>query len=710
MNPFESLAQRCGIVESYVNAHGDTVQTSEATRKALLGAMGFDVADPAKMRRALEELDQKAWLLALPPVTVHRTHGPPRVELTLRADARRVEWRLTLENGRARRRQITLDDMAIIASRTVQGVKYVKRWLHLPAGVPYGYHTLRVEPGGASMMLIVAPAKCWLPDESLAGERLWGVSTQLYLMRSRQDWGIGDFGDLRKLVGIVAPLGADVIGLNPLHASFLNNPEHASPYSPASRLLLNVLYIDIAALARELDNSAAKRWVAAPAFRRRLQQVRDADEVQYAAVTQLKVEVLRLLFDGERQTPRSVMWRAFQTFEREASAAVRRACLFLALLEHFATQGKELADWHHWPSEFRDPDSKAVAKFAREHAVEVQFQIWLQFAADRQLATAAHAARDMAIGLYRDLAVGADSGGAETWANQRAVISGAHVGAPPDIYIPSGQDWGLPPFDPRALRDEAYRSFIDLVRANMRHAGGLRIDHVMALLHLYWVPKGSTPAHGTYVDYPLDDLVGILALESQRAQCIVVGEDLGTVPAGFRERMAAANILSYRVLFFERDGQAFLPPERYPDLAMAVVGSHDLPTLRSWWEAGDLDLKNALGLFAESDLEQAARTDRDSDKGELQKALRREGLAGDTLDTEALMVAAHAYLARSPCILALAQIDDITREIKPVNVPTVESYPNWRRRLSMTLEDLAQSPRLANIVAVFARERGARPD
>ncbi|MGH7097409.1 MAG: 4-alpha-glucanotransferase, partial [Stellaceae bacterium] len=292
-----------------------------------------------------------------------------------------------------------------------------------------------------------------------------------------------------------------------------------------------------------------------------------------------------------------------------------------------------------------------------------------------------------------------------------ATVSGAAVGAPPDIYNPAGQNWALPPFDPRALREEGYRSFIDLVRANMRHAGGLRIDHAMGLQHLYWVPQGASPAAGAYVRYPLDDLIGILALESQRHHCLVVGEDLGTVPAGFRARMAQANILSYRVLFFEQDeGGAFLPPSAYPTLALAVAGSHDLPTLRGWWEGRDLDLKERLGLYPDAGEAVRQRVMRRRDRAHLLEALRREGLlpAAGEPDTRALARAAHAYLARTSSLLAMAQIDDLTDEAEPVNVPTTsDERPNWRRRLSMTLEEMAAHPRFRDIAALFRTARVA---
>jgi 4-alpha-glucanotransferase len=290
------------------------------------------------------------------------------------------------------------------------------------------------------------------------------------------------------------------------------------------------------------------------------------------------------------------------------------------------------------------------------------------------------------------------------------VISGAAVGAPPDIHNPAGQNWGLPPFHPRALREEAYQSFVELVRANMRHAGGLRIDHVMALRQLYWVPQGKQPDEGGYVRYPLNDLIGILALESHRHRCLIVGEDLGTVPEGFREEMAAANILSYRVLYFEQDAEGnFLAPAAYPSLALAVVGNHDLPTLRGWWECRDIALKQHLGLYPAQGEEERQRAARRQEKQALLAALRSAGLLPDDdgePDNPTLSRTAHAYLAQTSSAIVMVQIDDLTDEGDPVNVPaTSDEHPNWRRRLSMTLDDIARRPRFIDIAAILEAER-----
>lgn len=712
MAALATLAARNGIEPSFRDALGKTLETSPETQRALLAAMGVAADDEAEAEAALEAFDRAEWERPLPPVRVaYSDPGPVTVDLTLPADTNEVSWRVVLEYGGEIKGRASFADLALIETRELGGRRLERRRVAL-AEIPWGYHHMSVQPGDSATALIVTPGKCWLPESIAQGQRLWGVAAQLYLLRSAGNWGIGDYSDLRRLVELLAARGADVVGLNPLHAMFLDAPEHASPYSPASRLLLNVLNIDVAELPELTDCAEAQALIASPEFQERLAACRGAALLDYAGVAGLKLPVLRVLFASCRSATGARRWQAFEAFRRDQGEIFERGCVFLALREHFAGRDQSQADWHAWPEEYRDPSSAAVGCFAEDHAELVDFHAWLQWLADTQLAVAAEAAKGMEVGLYRDLAVGADRSGAETWSSGATVVADAQVGAPPDIYNPAGQDWGLPPFHPLALRDEAYRSFIELVRANMRHAGGLRIDHVMALQHLYWVPGGGSPRDGAYVSYPMDDLVGILALESQRRRCLVVGEDLGTVPEGFRERMAAACILSYRVLFFEKDENGFLPPDRYPELALAVAGSHDLPTLRGWWEAGDIDLKERLQLYPTADGAVSARQERARDQEQLLVALRAEGLlpkAGN-VDVEALIRAAHAYLSRSKSALAIAQIDDITGEADPVNVPaTSHEHPNWRRRLSLTVEELSTHPRLDALSGILAAERGVRP-
>jgi 4-alpha-glucanotransferase len=711
----QELARRMGIVPDFRDARGNLVRTSASTQRRLLEAMGVHAGDDAQVDEANQALERAAWDRPLPPVKILRKDIDPLVvDIVLPTNVGRIGWQLSLENGAELAGELGFTELALTAESSAHGRALERRRLRLDVDVPMGYHTLVVNPGGYTMSFIVTPIECWFPELD-RGERLWGIAAQLYLLRSAENWGIGDFGDLRKLVALGAGKGASVIGLNPLHALFTDDPERASPYSPASRLLLNVLNIDVSAVPELRESIGARELIASADFRRKLEACRASEWVDYATVAPLKMEALELLFETCRTSTDRSRWRAFETFKRQQGTLLAQSCLFLALREHFAREDPAHANWACWPVEYRDVNSSAVREFAREQGDRLDFLAWLQWVAHDQLATVQRTATEsgMGIGLYRDLAVGADLAGAETWINSRAVVSGAQVGAPPDIHNPAGQDWGLPPFNPRALYEEGYRSFIDLIRANMRSAGGLRIDHAMGLQQLYWVPHGATAAEGAYVQYPLEDLLGILALESHRNQCMVVGEDLGTVPEGFRQRMSNAGILSYRVLLFEQESTTgeFISPPDYPARSLAVSGSHDLPTLRGWWEGRDIELKERLRLFPAPGEAARQRALRQRDRTQLLQAFRRERLIDATAepDVELLVRAAHIYLARAQSVLAMTQLDDLTDEADPVNVPSTGSeYPNWRRRLSVSLEELVSRARFKDIAAIFAGERRRR--
>jgi 4-alpha-glucanotransferase len=400
---------------------------------------------------------------------------------------------------------------------------------------------------------------------------------------------------------------------------------------------------------------------------------------------------------------------AFERFRREQGELLRHYALFESLSEEFAGR-----PWQEWPEPYRHPNSPAVEEFARANADRIRFFEYLQWQANEQLGRAQARAleRGFSIGIYRDLAVGASRDGLDAWADQQVIVQSAKVGCPPDPFNMLGQDWGIPPLHPLRMRDSGYQPFIDILRTNMRHAGALRIDHVMGLMHLFWIPANGTPAGGAYVKYPFEELLAVLALESHRNRCLVVGEDLGTVPAGFRERMAKANVLSYRVLYFEKDGDRFKTPAEYPGLALACVTTHDLATLAGFWQGSDLDLKRRLNLYPS---EQARRNDESArrwDKSLLLRALAGEDLLPDGIDPEdadgapmspALMAALHGYLARSPARILLIQIDDLMQELEQINLPgTVFERPNWRRRLSKRVDQLPGLPAMQALKQTLA--------
>jgi 4-alpha-glucanotransferase len=563
-----------------------------------------------------------------------------------------VDWAIRLEDGSERRGRTEIRDGR----------------LALPSDLPLGYHTL--ELGHGTARIVVAPHRCDIPETG----RTWALTCQLYSLRTPR--GIGDFTALAELAEGAAREGAAAIGVNPLHALFPAEPRHISPYSPSSRLFLNPLYVDLGPIG--------------------------ADEgrfVDYQAVAAAK----RIAFKQ-----RFAHSDAFFKFEEAGGKALLDFSIFEALHEHALENGWGWS-WRHWPEPFRNPRSTEVARFAEQHRHRVELAQFRQFEADRQLAEAQRRARaaGMAIGLYRDLAVGVDPSGAEAWADQELLTPGASIGAPPDMLNLKGQNWGLVPLSPVALRRRAYEPFIAALRANMRHAGALRIDHVMALRQLYWIPERAAPDAGAYVRYPFEDLVRILCLESRRNRCAVIGEDLGTVPEGFRERMHAAGVLSYRVLFFERghDG-SFLPPSHYPESAAATVATHDIATLRGWWEGCDVGWRERLHLYPSEASRRADREGRARDRQLLLEALAREGLAVDPADEEALAEAIHRFLARAPSRLMLVQAEDVAGEIEQPNLPgTVDEHPNWRRRLPLSVEALLASPLFRRVAAAVAAER-----
>jgi 4-alpha-glucanotransferase len=679
-----SLAELYGIETSFEDARGETQHASPESIRKVLAAMDVEIRSERQTSALVAELQVEEWSRALPPVRVFDlTRGAPEVEITLPPQHGPLSWTLRKENGETTRGRVTFEELRLTGRRTVNGERVERRSFTLSAGTPSGYHEFSLEAPRASMSLIVSPGRCYLPPEALR-RRWWGIAAQLYAVRSKDNWGIGDFSDLRQLIRITRDRGGEVVGVNPLHALFLERPAHASPYSPLSRLLLNVLNVDITRVSEFEYSDKARDLVSSVEFSQRLEACRASENIDYEGVTQLKRSVLRLLFETFQVRADRARAAAFDAFRRAQPEGFQHACVFQVMRD----LGRE---------EYEHAGAPGMELFRSEQSALIDEIVWYQWIADEQLAAAAQEAASMAIGIYRDLAVGSDGSGAERWANP-AGFARAHIGAPSDVGNPAGQDWGLPAPHPRSMRAQSYRPFIELLRANMRHAGALRIDHAMALQHLFWIPEGATPKDGAYVKYPMEDLLGILALESHRNRCLVIGEDLGTVPPGFRERMAHANILSYKVLYFEKDNEsgAFPDAAAYPGLSLAVAASHDLPTLAAWWQGADIDLRQRLCRFDSEEEQRVARAERQKERELLAKTL---GLAdGTQAAADDVIRAAHAFLAGTPAVLAMAQLDDITREIEPVNVPgTCDEYPNWRHRYSIKLEALLEDSLLRPI-------------
>lgn len=559
--------------------------------------------------------------------------------------------------------------------------------------------------------------RCFMPPWLERG-KCWGVTCQLYGLRSRRNDGIGDFEDLARLAECVAAAGGDMLGTNPLHALFTADPGRCSPFAPSSRRFLNPLYIALDGIPG-IDGKP-------PTDARLRAQARRGKRIDYPAVARLKLSTLHETW--RRLAEDRGLWhedarRSFDAFIRAGGDDLRRHALFEALSHHMAGEGFG-AGWQSWPRAYQDHAGRRVKAFARAHGNEIDFHTWLQWIARIQLDTAAARAKaaGMRIGLYLDLAVGNAPDGSATWADPALIVSGAHIGAPPDTFFTGGQDWGLAPMSPLALRARDYAPFRGMLDATMRHAGAIRIDHAMSLTRLYWIPAGHPPADGCYVRYPLADLARKLADISRERGAIVIGEDLGTVPEGFSETMRRARMLSCRVLYFERTRTGFRAGSSFPRDALLSASTHDLPPLATWWAADDAGLFRRLGLL-DADEAEARRAERAADRRALVERIRKEaarrpfaipppgGNRGDRAGalTPSLAAAIHAYLARTPCRILALQYEDLCGAQVPVNVPgTSTEYPNWRLRAPVGLE-AADSGKIWNsVIGAVARERPRR--
>ncbi len=727
----DQLCERVGVLPGYHDIWGGFHQTPDATRRALLAAMGLPANTDDEATASLQALDRREWARPLPPVRVVREPAPPHripIALPLADETRRYRWRLRRESGAEDSAECVPAELDAAGRGDLDGQAFVRRVLVLDLAVEPGYHRLFLEPADglgetAEMAFIVAPAACYLPPAIQGEGRVWGFAAQLYGIRSERNWGIGDFGDLRHMLEFCAGVGAGTVLLNPLHALFPDAPEHASPYSPSSRSFFNTLYLDVEAIGDFAECAEARAMVHLPQFQARLRALRAADQVDYRGVAEVKSQVLESLYAHFRSTHLdrgSGRARAFRAFQAEPGEALREQALFEALQEYFRGQDSAVWGWPAWPPAYHDPHAPEVAAFCEAHLERVEYFEYLQWQASRQLAAAGTRSWELGlgIGVMLDLAIGVAEGGAAAWRRRELYALGASAGAPPDLINRIGQDWGLPPWIPHQLTDAAYAPFIELLRANMRDAGALRLDHVMGLQRLFWVARGLPAAEGAYVLYPFEDLLGILALESQRNRCLVVGEDLGTVPDAVRDALHPMNVLSTRLLYFERqDNGRLQPPQAYPENAAAAVTTHDLPTLAGFWQGLDIDLRAQLHLFPDDEVRNQQVVTRSEDRAQLLVALEGEGVLppGSGMQpvafpemTPELATAVYTYLARAPSKLLLLQMEDCFGVREQPNLPgTVEpTYPNWRLKMPLNLETWHDSPYLQAILPAL---RQARP-
>ncbi|WP_318392207.1 4-alpha-glucanotransferase [Enterobacter sp.] len=683
----DSAALAAGISPQYINAHGKPQSIAADTKQRLLDAM--------------HRSEKRGAAAPIPAVKVF-IQGK-KMPLPLDGSGE-FTWTLTTEEGQQHK-----------------GKASGGKAFNLPTRLPAGYHSLTLSQDAHrwQCQVIIAPKRCYEPAALLEGKKIWGACVQLYTLRSEQNWGIGDFGDLNAMLTDVAKRGGSFIGLNPIHALYPANPESASPYSPSSRRWLNVIYIDVNAVEDFRQSEEAQAWWQMPSTQQTLKSARDSEWVEYATVAALKMAALKMAWkvfvtraDDDAQKA------AFAEFVQQGGESLYWQAAFDALHAQQVKEDELRWGWPVWPKGLQRTDSPEVKRFCKESADEVNFYLWLQWLAATQFARCWETSQqfDMPIGLYRDLAVGVAEGGAETWCDRDLYCLKASVGAPPDILGPLGQNWGLPPMDPHVMTARAYAPFIELLRANMRSCGALRIDHVMSMLRLWWIPYGETADQGAYVQYPVDDLLAILALESQRHQCMVIGEDLGTVPVEIVSKLRDSGVYSYKVLYFENTAKGFRAPEAWPAQSMAVATTHDLPTLRGYWEAGDLTLGKTLGLYPDEEVLQGLYQDRERAKQGLLEALHQHGCLPKRAGCNAAKMpmsatlnrAMQRYIADSNSALLGLQPEDWLDMPGPVNIPgTSYEYKNWRRKLSTTVKQMFADDGVNRLIKDLDKRRKA---
>lgn len=704
----DSLAKRFGVARSYHGIDGRLHTVPDETIRAVLAAMNLDAgtdADAADTLAALRAKDQRRHLPcvirmrkgdvpALPPARHRPGDGQGAGG---RSPDRNVAWHIRLDCG---------GDLAGDA-RWDEGGGVLKGC----DGLPVGCHTLALDMSGATAesVLIVAPQTAWQVSDAAGGRdrRLWGVSAPLYGLRSaaRPDGGIGTYSDWGRLAETVAPMGADFIGVNPVHALFPADPARCSPYSPSSRLFHNIMHIAPDQVPQFCDCDAARDlWNEAGP---QVERLRQASTIDYGAVAGRLYPVLNALYDAIGDGERAAIGRLLGA----PDPALADHALFDALHEHFAVRLQSRASWRDWPQAYRRVSGKEVREFAEASADRVEFFAYLQGLANGQLADAAAAARrsGAALGLYADLAVGVARDGADVWARPQDYADGVSLGAPPDSFAPSGQNWQLAPFNPGAVRAAAYGPMRAMLQAVMRHAGLVRIDHILGFARSFWIPDGGLP--GTYVAQRLDELLDIVAIESRHARCVVIGEDLGNVPDGLRDTLRDRGILGSRVAWFERGGDGhFHEPDHYPEAVCAALSSHDLPTLRGYWRGTDIVWQEKLRLI-DTQAATAARAGRQADKARLLEFAGIDpGSAGEPGAEPPGQLAAVAYgkLAEAPAWLVSVQIEDMLGRSEQANLPgTTGGHPNWRRRLPVAVEAIAANAGAMAIAGAVNAHRGS---
>ncbi len=703
-------ADECGIEREYWDIFHKKHEVTSEVRRGILQALGWDAksveaVEQERIRRFVEKSTS-----ALEKTLV--ISGLDRaVPLTLPASSEgSIHFEIALEDGQRLTGSIERPQLRRTHDTVASGHLWTTYELRLPAELPLGYHTIEVTINDRAVgrsRLIVCPNRAYVPENLAGGGRIAGLNVALYGLRSGRNWGCGDFTDLRTLTDWARnAIGFSFVGLNPLHALHNRAPYNTSPYLPLSMFYKNLIYIDIESVPEFKMSSCAEQLFHSARVQQMIGRLRDADLVQYEEIDELKRRFLKILYREfrRRRLENSVRAKAFADYCEREGDLLHKFALYCGLDEILHKQDRTRWIWQQWPLEYQDPESEACRDFAGQHPHTIEFYKYIQFVIEEQLSAAQKFAKQcgMGIGLYHDLAVATDNCGSDVWAYRRFYVNECRVGAPPDDFSPNGQDWAFPPPNTLAHREDGYRLYRESIRKIMRHGGALRMDHVMRLFRLFWIPEGVSAAQGTYVRDNASDLLRILALESVRNKSIVIGEDLGTVTDEIRDTLARFGILSYRLLYFERHNQdkSFKRSDEYPRQALVASTTHDLPTITGFWTFRDIEARKAAGLADEAGYRSQIE-DRKREKQRMLNTLHAEHLLPHYYARTAEQVpevdgplhnAIIGFLAQVPSMILLLNQEDFTKETEQQNLPgSTEQYPNWQRKMNVKVEDLSSS-------------------
>ena len=704
MELIKQLAVLAGLQDSYVHAQGHTEVIGLDKQQAILQAMGYDLSSDEAIQHQINQLSEQRWFEVIAPVNVSQQDQPIvlRIQQLQQHAVSDWQWQIITEEQQQLSGSLNIAARDISVRQPTSCGDVLSAEMTLDISLPLGYHQLLLSNGSEqySQQLIITPQRCFQLHDKAVLHKTFGPAIQLYAVRSERNWGLGDFADLQQMIAPLATQGVDFIGLNPLHALYPELPQDCSPYSPNSRLWLNTQYVALEYTEEYQHCEAAQKLVSSENFQQQLQQLRSCSDVDYIGVAALKKSVAVLLWQQFKQqhlTNNTARAQLYQQFVAKSADSLRQLAIHQVLQGQMFAKDWSMAAWQNFPAELQDPASAAVAAFAREHSDAIELQLYLQWQAQQQLADVKRLCQQhgMAIGLYCDVAVGTSRSSAESWGAPEDYLLDLSVGAPADIMAPKGQNWGLLAYNPQTLRQKAYKPFIQLIQANMRYAGALRLDHVMALLRLWCCPLGADATAGAYIRFPAADLFAILALESQRNSCVVIGEDLGTVPVEISHLMAQYQVLSYRVFMLEQKAGSYEhASQTYPELALATVSTHDMPTLVGYWQEHDLALRHQLDLFPNPQVADSLYQLRADEK-----CLMRDRLQLEEGNYSQLIRASHLFTASQPARLFAFQLEDLLQMSTPVNIPgTSTEYPNWRRKLIHNIEDILQRPEVLQMI------------